>query len=122
MSPSTGQPAPHFQARSDDGRLIDLAELRGRWVVLYFYPRAGTPGCSIEAQRFEQALPEFGRLGAEDDLRATLQVEGELRSPGAGRLTGIRLEDVHAERVDAEQHRRDDEQAEEDSPRVASRG
>ena len=39
--------------------------MRGRWVVLYFYPRAGTPGCSVEAQRFEEALPEFGRLGAE---------------------------------------------------------
>ena len=33
--------------------------------MLYFYPRAGTPGCSVEAQRFEEALPEFGRLGAE---------------------------------------------------------
>ena len=65
MTPRVGQPAPPFRARSDDGRLIDLAELRGRWVVLYFYPRAGTPGCSVEAQRFEEALPEFGRLGAE---------------------------------------------------------
>lgn len=65
MTPRVGQLAPPFRARSDDGRLIDLAELRGRWVVLYFYPRAGTPGCSVEAQRFEEALPEFGRLGAE---------------------------------------------------------
>ena len=53
------------ETRSDDGRLMDLTQLRGRWVVLYFYPRAGTPGCSVEAQRFEAALPEFGRLGAE---------------------------------------------------------
>lgn len=64
MSPQIGQPAPHFQARSDDGQQLDLNDLRGQWVVLYFYPKASTPGCSIEAQRFEQALPEFERAQA----------------------------------------------------------
>ena len=64
MSPQVGQPAPAFSARSDDGQQLDLGALRGRWVVLYFYPKASTPGCSIEAQRFEQALPEFERAGA----------------------------------------------------------
>lgn len=59
-----GQPAPEFETRSDDGRPLSLAELRGRWVVLYFYPRAGTPGCSVEARGFETALPEFERLNA----------------------------------------------------------
>ncbi|MBZ9714662.1 peroxiredoxin [Deinococcus multiflagellatus] len=65
MTPPLGQPAPTFTRRSDDGREISLEALRGRWVVLYFYPRAGSPGCSIEAQRFEAALPEFERLGAQ---------------------------------------------------------
>jgi len=65
MSPRVGQPAPPFDAVSDDGTPLSLDGLRGRWVVLYFYPRAGTPGCSIEAQRFEQALPEFARLDAQ---------------------------------------------------------
>lgn len=64
MSPRVGQPAPDFDARSDDGRPVRLAELRGYWVVLYFYPRANTPGCSVEARRFEAALPEFERLNA----------------------------------------------------------
>ncbi|GAA5531676.1 peroxiredoxin Bcp [Deinococcus aluminii] len=59
-----GQPAPEFDVRSDDGRRVRLADLRGQWVVLYFYPRANTPGCSTEARRFEAALPEFGRLNA----------------------------------------------------------
>lgn len=64
MTPQVGQPAPAFDARSDDGQHIASSALRGRWVVLYFYPKASTPGCSIEAQRFEQALPEFERAGA----------------------------------------------------------
>ncbi|MFC4639489.1 peroxiredoxin [Deinococcus hohokamensis] len=64
MSLQVGHPAPSFDARSDDGRPVSLGALRGQWVVLYFYPRASTPGCSIEAQRFEAALPELERLGA----------------------------------------------------------
>lgn len=64
MTPQVGQPAPAFDARSDDGQHIASSALRGRWVVLYFYPKASTPGCSIEAQRFEAALPEFSRLNA----------------------------------------------------------
>lgn len=64
MTLLTGQPAPAFSGRSDNGQEISLEALRGKWVVLYFYPRASTPGCSIEAQQFEVALPEFERLGA----------------------------------------------------------
>ncbi|SMB93547.1 peroxiredoxin Q/BCP [Deinococcus hopiensis KR-140] len=64
MTPRVGEPAPDFDTRSDDGRPLRLSDLRGRWVVLYFYPRASTPGCSLEAQRFEAALPEFERLNA----------------------------------------------------------
>lgn len=65
MALTVGQPAPLFSTRSDDGQAVDLAALRGKWVVLYFYPRASTPGCSVEAQRFEQALPEFERAQAQ---------------------------------------------------------
>ena len=50
--------------RSDDGRLIRLQDLRGSWVVLFFYPKASTRGCSMEARGFETALPEFERAGA----------------------------------------------------------
>ncbi len=64
MKPAVQQPAPEFTRRSDDGRTVSLSGLRGQWVVLYFYPRASSPGCSIEARRFEAALPEFERLNA----------------------------------------------------------
>lgn len=64
MKPVLNQPAPEFTRRSDDGRTVSLSALRGQWVILYFYPRASSPGCSIEARRFEAALPEFERLNA----------------------------------------------------------
>lgn len=64
MSPKVGESAPTFDKRSDDGRDVRLSDHRGRPVVLFFYPRASSPGCSIEAQRFEAALPEFERYGA----------------------------------------------------------
>jgi thioredoxin-dependent peroxiredoxin len=60
-----GQPAPSFSGTDDTGKFISLENLRGKWVVLYFYPKDNTPGCSIEAAKFEQALPEFHALGAE---------------------------------------------------------
>ena len=59
-----GQAAPDFSATADDGQTISLSSLRGAWAVLYFYPKDNTPGCSIEANKFEQALPEFKALGA----------------------------------------------------------
>jgi peroxiredoxin Q/BCP len=65
MFPRAGQPAPDFESRSDDGRMVRLRDLRGRWVVLSFYPRAASPGCSVQAQGLEAALPEFARLGAQ---------------------------------------------------------
>lgn len=58
------QPAPNFNSLSDDGERIHLQALRGQWVVLFFYPRAGSQGCSLEAKRIEQHLPAFQQLGA----------------------------------------------------------
>ena len=43
---------------------ICLEDLRGKWVVLYFYPRDNTPGCTVEATEFTQLLSEFEKLGA----------------------------------------------------------
>lgn len=55
--------APDFQVLDDGGRQISLQQFRGQPVVLYFYPRASTPGCTIEAQEFRDHFAEFQRRG-----------------------------------------------------------
>jgi thioredoxin-dependent peroxiredoxin len=54
-----GQPAPSFAAPADDGRVVTLESLRGRYVVLYFYPKDDTPGCTTEACELRDAFPRF---------------------------------------------------------------
>jgi peroxiredoxin Q/BCP len=62
--PGVGSIAPYFEAVAHDGTVFKLSEYRGKVVVLYFYPRAMTPGCTREALRFNQLLDEFAKLGA----------------------------------------------------------
>jgi peroxiredoxin Q/BCP len=63
MSIATGQPAPDFTLPASGGRTVSLATLKGKPFVLYFYPRADTPGCTTEACAFEEALPQLGHAG-----------------------------------------------------------
>ncbi len=65
MSVTEGAPAPEFRMPATGGREVSLAALRGRTVVLYFYPKADTPGCTKEACAFQEALPALGKIGAE---------------------------------------------------------
>lgn len=60
-----GRSAPPFSLPDQDGGLQSLADHRGRWVVLYFYPKDDTPGCTLEACEFTAQLPDFRRLDAE---------------------------------------------------------
>lgn len=60
-----GQSPPDFEADSSQGAKLRLSSLRGRPVVVYFYPAAFTLGCSIETGLFQGALPQFRELGAE---------------------------------------------------------
>jgi peroxiredoxin Q/BCP len=59
-----GDPAPPFRLKADDGRDIALADLRGKHVALYFYPKASTPGCTIEAIEFREVKTELDKLNA----------------------------------------------------------
>ncbi len=62
MKLEIGQAAPLFVAQSDEGNEIELSELKGKNVVLYFYPKDDTPGCTIEAQDFTKKIKEFEKL------------------------------------------------------------
>lgn len=61
---SNGQEAPLFCLQDQDGKEICIQDLRGKWVVLYFYPRDNTSGCTKEAQDFSTLKPEFEAEGA----------------------------------------------------------
>jgi peroxiredoxin Q/BCP len=61
---SPGATAPPFILPDSDGKAVSLGDLRGRWVVLYFYPRDNTSGCTTEALDFTALAPEFNRRKA----------------------------------------------------------
>src|ERR1043166_7884325 len=60
----TGSNAPAFALPSDAGEIVRLADLRGKKVVLYFYPRDDTEGCTVEACEFRDRWAEGGKAGA----------------------------------------------------------
>jgi len=59
-----GKPAPDFELQSDSGETVKLSELRGKPVVLYFYPKDDTPGCTKQACGIRDSWGEFERRGA----------------------------------------------------------
>lgn len=61
----TPYPAPDFQLQAIDGRTLTLTDFAGKWLVLYFYPKDDTPGCTTEACSFRDARDEITELGAE---------------------------------------------------------
>ena len=65
MSAEIGKPAPTFSKPTDGGRALSLEDLKGKKVILYFYPKDDTPGCTKEACGFRDALPAFSAAGAE---------------------------------------------------------
>ncbi len=62
--PAVGSVAPDVVLNLHDGKQVRLGELRGKQVVLYFYPRDDTPGCRIEAQGFRDQMPSLEKSGA----------------------------------------------------------
>lgn len=57
--PAEGSKAPDFTLQSQEGKSVSLHDFRGQWVVLYFYPKDMTKGCTIEAHNFQRDLPQY---------------------------------------------------------------
>lgn len=62
--PEAGSPAPQFTLKSQDGTPVSLTDFRGKWVVLYFYPKDFTSGCTLEAHNFQRDLAEYEKRNA----------------------------------------------------------
>jgi peroxiredoxin Q/BCP len=64
MTATVGQTAPDFTLPDQDGTTVSLSSLRGGWVVVYFYPKDDTPGCTKESCSFRDSFEEFTDAGA----------------------------------------------------------
>jgi thioredoxin-dependent peroxiredoxin len=62
--PQTGTPAPQFSLTSQEGVPVKLSDLRGKWVILYFYPKDFTSGCTLEAHNFQRDLAQYEKRNA----------------------------------------------------------
>ena len=84
-----GKPAPDFELRSDSGETVKLSDLRGKPIVLYFYPKDDTPGCTTQACGIRDAYGEFEREGAivlgvsPDDERSHVKFKEKYELPFA---------------------------------------
>jgi len=63
-APAMGSPAPDFTLSSQEGQQVSLKDYRGKWVVLYFYPKDFTSGCTMEAHNFQRDQEEYARRNA----------------------------------------------------------
>jgi thioredoxin-dependent peroxiredoxin len=64
QQPAAGSPAPDFSLVTGDGSLATLKGNRGKWIVLYFYPKDFTGGCTLEAKNFQRDLAKYEQAGA----------------------------------------------------------
>jgi peroxiredoxin Q/BCP len=62
--PAAGSPAPDFSLTTGDGSQVSLKDYRGKWIVLYFYPKDFTGGCTLEAKNFQRDLSKYQETGA----------------------------------------------------------
>lgn len=82
--PAVGNPAPEFELADQTGQLHSLEDYRDRWVVLYFYPKDATPGCTTEACEFRDNIFAYRDLNAQ--------------------ILGVSLDDVESHKEFAEEH------------------
>src|ERR1022692_3531706 len=58
-APAVGSPAPDFTLNSQEGKPVSLHDFKGKWVVLYFYPKDFTSGCTVEAHNFQRDVDKY---------------------------------------------------------------
>jgi len=63
-APAVGAPAPEFALTTNEGKQASLKDFRGQWVVLYFYPKDFTSGCTLEAHNFQRDIAKYEQIGA----------------------------------------------------------
>jgi thioredoxin-dependent peroxiredoxin len=63
-APVAGTKAPDFTLKSQEGKTVSLHDFKGKWVVLYFYPKDFTQGCTIEAHNFQADQPKYDKMNA----------------------------------------------------------
>jgi len=83
-TPEIGKPAPEFELPDQDGQLHSLEDYRDQWVVLYFYPKDDTPGCTTEACEFRDNIFAFRELNAQ--------------------ILGVSLDDIDSHKKFSENH------------------
>jgi peroxiredoxin Q/BCP len=83
-SPAVGKPAPDFKLQDQAGKWHTLEQYRGQWVVLYFYPKDDTPGCTTQACELRDNIFAFRKVGAQ--------------------ILGISVDDVESKKAFAEKH------------------
>lgn len=62
--PEVGKPAPDFKLSNDEGKMVGLKDFKGKWVVLYFYPKDFTSGCTVEARNFQRDIDKYQQAKA----------------------------------------------------------
>lgn len=85
--PEIGKKIPALKGQTGDDTPLKLSDLKGQWVVVYFYPKDSTPGCTTEAQGFRDLYPSFRKRGAEvigvsrDSVRSHANFAGKQALP-----------------------------------------
>lgn len=95
--PHAGEKAPGFEAKDEGGKVWKLSDFSGKWLLLYFYPKDNTPGCTIEACTIRDQFKDFTKIGATVVGVSTDSVESHRRFKDGFNLPFTLLSDTTKE-------------------------